>query len=149
MDAENQRKRVLVVDDSEDLRVFMRLLLVEHGYDVVVASTGAQALELLREDAFDLLLLDLVIPDIAGVELIGRIRETNAALNIVVVSGYAGCLEQRRLSEMGVRRVMPKPFKTVDVLEAAHALTGRPRALMELWGQKAPGLMPEGTGASG
>ncbi len=41
MDAENQRKRVLVVDDSEELRVFMRLLLVEHGYDVVVASTGA------------------------------------------------------------------------------------------------------------
>ncbi len=95
------------------------------------------------------MLLDLVIPDIAGVELIRRIRETNAALNIVVVSGYAGCLEQRRLSEMGVRRVMSKPFKTVDLLEAAHALTGRPRALMELWGQNVPGLMPEEAGAAG
>lgn len=149
MDAQNVRKRVLVVDDSEELRVFMRLLLVEHGYDVVVASTGAQALELLREDAFDLLLIDLVIPGVAGVELIGQIRETNPALNIIVVSSYAGCLEQSRLSEMGVRRVMSKPFKTVELLEAAHALTGRPQALAELRARRTPGLMPEGAGAAG
>jgi CheY-like chemotaxis protein len=126
-------RKVLIIDDNEDLRYLMQSLLREAGYDVVTAENGEQALQAAGRFSFDLFILDLRLPDIGGFELIERLREELPGAAIVVVSGYAGCLEQRRLGEMGVARVLGKPFRANRLLESVHALTGRPGALTRLW----------------
>jgi len=125
-------KKVLVVDDNEDVRCFLVELMRESGYDAISAPDGNQALRLVYQTSFDLVILDLVMPDCSGHQLIPQILAIDEGISIVVVSGYAGCLEQRSLKEMGVKRVLTKPFKSERLLEIAHILTGRERALDRL-----------------
>ncbi len=127
-------KRVLVVDDNQDIRAFLIDLLRDSGYEATAATTGDEALRCLSGVAFDLLIIDLVMPDCCGQDLITEIQAIYPSVNIVVVSGYAGCLEQRRLKEMGVKRILTKPFKPERLLEVAHILTGRAEALNKLLG---------------
>jgi DNA-binding response OmpR family regulator len=124
--------RILVVDASEDVRVLMITVLRESGYEAVGAGSGSEALSFLRRAGFDLVILDLVMPDISGHDLIPLVRESAQGVDLLVVSGYAGCLEQSRLAELGVTRVLSKPFKTQRLLEAVEALTGRAEARRDL-----------------
>jgi DNA-binding response OmpR family regulator len=140
-------RRVLVVDDSDDVRGFLRALLRDNGYDVVTAGSGHQALNYLRRAAFDLVILDLVMPDADGRSLVPTVREIDKTVKIIVVAGAAGCLEQSRLAKLGVRHVLPKPFKSHKLLAAAHALTGRGDLHAGRWAAPPPGLGPVGRGA--
>jgi len=134
-DGEETVRKILVVDDSEDVRQFMLHLLVDCGYEVVAVPSARRAGEELGSAGFDLIILDLMLPDAHGFELIRAIRAADEEAKIIVVSGYAGCLEQRRLTEMGVKRVLTKPFKTTTLLETAHKLTGRQQELRKLWAE--------------
>lgn len=117
--------RILVVDGSEDVRQFLCRLLLDCGYETATAGTGAEACSRMDQARFELVILDTVLPDVRGSELIGRIRRDHPRAAMVVVSGCAGCLERPRLAEMGVSRVLSKPFKPAALLDAVEALSGR------------------------
>ena len=103
----------LVVDDNEDIRdVFCRLVR-RAGHLASTANDGVEAVELLQQETYDVMLLDLTMPRMNGVEVVRWMRdhpEVGATMRIVVISAWAG--EHRAaLQELGVETVMQKPLR--------------------------------------
>src|SRR5258708_16731633 len=78
---------ILCVDDDEIPRTFRKLILQKQGYEVVTASSGEQALEMLSDRRFDLVLTDQMMPGMVGTELTKRIKSSIPGMPVVIISG--------------------------------------------------------------
>src|SRR5687768_7680955 len=87
MMVEQQGARILVVDDEEAIRLTLDMLLRRRGYVVTAAATGAEALVLLEQQTFDLLLLDLMMPGLSGLDVARRAQELQPAAAILILTG--------------------------------------------------------------
>ena len=110
----NERQlRFLVVDDNEDIRDVFCRLVERAGHDASTAYDGQDAVETLERERFDVMLLDLTMPRMTGVEVVRWLRErpdVAPGLRIVVISAWAG--ENRAvLQELGITTVMQKPLR--------------------------------------
>jgi len=112
------------VDDCEELLSLMTCVLLEHGFEVGAAMDAKQGYKLALDGGFDLLVTDLVMPDVKGNSLISMLRAAGFGAPIIVVSGYVGCLEASRLKELGVAGVMTKPFKLAGFLNCVYKAMG-------------------------
>lgn len=97
-----RRRRILCVEDHEDTRLMLFNLLERTGYDVITAANAAEGLSLAKEDAYDLLIIDIWLPDENGDRLCRRVREFEPYTPIIVYSGAASEADQQnaRLSEV-------------------------------------------------
>ncbi|HET9223431.1 MAG TPA: response regulator [Roseiflexaceae bacterium] len=86
---EQQTSRILVVDDEAPIRITLERLLQCQGYSVTVAASGEEALALLDQRTFDLLLLDLKLPGMSGLEVAGHARTLQPAPAILLLTGHA------------------------------------------------------------
>ena len=110
-----QGETILLVEDDDEIRLYCHDTLESLGYRVLVAESGAQALEVYQAQApIDLLLTDLVMPEIGGQDLIGMLRKVTPALKTVVLTGYMGA-ELGELRAQGISEIVQKPF-TVPML---------------------------------
>jgi CheY-like chemotaxis protein len=106
--------RILVVDDETSVIMVLREMLTRLGYDVVSASEAAQALGLVSLGCIDMVITDLVMPNMSGVELIMELKKRVPSLKIIAISG--GSLEEgpdgylSRAQKVGVDRCLKKPF---------------------------------------
>ena len=113
--------RILVVDDDEQICALVSRLLETDGHEVAVAMTGVDALAELRDNAYDLMILDLVMPQKGGIETIMEIRGVSPDLPIVVVSGrvaFGDASTTRLLQQYGALAVLSKPFSADELREA-------------------------------
>jgi two-component system KDP operon response regulator KdpE len=108
-------QRVLVVDDEPQIRRALRLVLRANGYDVSEAATGEGALDALATEPFDLMILDLMLPDIDGVEVCRRVREWTQ-LPVVVLSAYGDEEFKVRALDEGADDYVTKPFSAPELL---------------------------------
>lgn len=104
------RPRILVVDDEVDMLETCRRILVRHDYDVEVASSGTEAQEALARAPYDLLVTDLVMPDMDGIVLAGWARERLPRLAILVITAHATIETALRATREGACDYIPKPF---------------------------------------
>jgi CheY-like chemotaxis protein len=81
-------KRILVVDDEENIRMLYQEELQEEGYDVTVASNGIEALEILDKTPFDLVTLDIRMPGMDGINTVRAIKEKYQAMIVILVTAY-------------------------------------------------------------
>lgn len=119
--------RVLVVEDTPDLREMMRDVLQEEGFEVVTAMDGADALESLEEDGgFDAVVLDHEMPRLNGLELLSLLRSRGRRVPVVLCSGSLS-LTPEECARLDIGPVVPKPFTTLFLVEAIRAaLQARP-----------------------
>jgi len=108
---------VLIVDDETDLREICREALEELGYEVSTAGSGDEALRLMESAAFDILLSDIKMPGMTGIELLKRARETNAQVDVILMTGYATVDSAIEALRLGAADYMTKPF-AIDELAA-------------------------------
>ncbi|MBU8870335.1 MAG: sigma-54 dependent transcriptional regulator [Gemmatimonadales bacterium] len=80
---------ILVIDDEEAIRLFLEATLKDEGYDVLLAANGQSAIELLGRSVPDLVLLDLMLPDMSGIEVLKKIREMVPHLCVVMITAYS------------------------------------------------------------
>ena len=119
--------RVLVIDDDELLRRAVRAVLEVAGYDVIEAADGADGLRVQRDQGADLVLVDIFMPEVDGLEFIRRLRAELPQAKIVAMSGggrigHADVL--RMAAALGASRTLRKPFKPRDLLTAIRDLLG-------------------------
>jgi two-component system response regulator PilR (NtrC family) len=107
--------RVLVVDDDAMMRMVIRNELEEH--DVSVANDGIQALELFKNGDFDLVVTDLKMPMMGGMELLAEIMQINPEAKVIVISGYMDCQTKKMLEQMGAVAVLEKPMGVIELNE--------------------------------
>ncbi|MCP3167089.1 sigma-54-dependent transcriptional regulator [Myxococcus qinghaiensis] len=120
------RIAVLVVDDEESVRTFMSELLGSAGYQVRSAGSGAQALEMLAGGSFDAVLLDVVMPEMSGLEVLRRYRAQGGNAPVVVLSGLTGADDAVRAMKMGATDYLSKPLGNDELQDAlARALGTR------------------------
>lgn len=104
-------KKILVAEDDRSLSRSLDTWLTLEGFQVVTVYNGEEALNKLLQERFDLLITDLVMPRLGGVELISKVRQVNLDLPIMVVSGNLGNRIIKEIREMDVHFVLPKPIK--------------------------------------
>ena len=117
--------RILVVDDNQDNIEIIATRLRYRGYEILEASDGEQALALVREAAPDLLLLDVMLPDIDGYEVARRLRAgSERHVPLIAISGFSSDEDRRRAEQAGFDRSFVKPV-AYDALNDALAEQAR------------------------
>jgi DNA-binding response OmpR family regulator len=123
------KKRILIVDDEEDIRKLCRRLFTEKGYDVVDADRGLAALRLVKEHTPDLILLDAMLPEVHGFDIARRIKgsEKYGSIPILMMSAvYRGWRIAADLkANYGIEDYIEKPFRIAELLEKVAGLLER------------------------
>ena len=110
--------RLLIIDDNEEILTTLKSFLYKKNYFVVSASNGLDALKLIEaaKDDFDLVITDLVMPNISGVAVTAIIKKQNPKMPVIAITGY-GEQPEALAKEVHADVVMEKPFK-LDALES-------------------------------
>ncbi len=110
--------RVLVVDDEEVVRELIVEILERAGHDVAQAAVPAEALSLVEQDVFDVVVTDMVMPGLTGLEVLERMKVVRPSLPVVLVTGQGTQDNVDRAVELGAAVVILKPFTHAELREA-------------------------------
>lgn len=114
-------KRVLIVDDEEDIREALEVFLRELGLEVRTAGNGLMAWEILQREKFDIMFLDLFMPEEGGDFVLDKLKEGNkASPEIILMTGFAGEMEEKikeNLKEGRIKAILRKPFSLQDIVK--------------------------------
>ncbi len=126
----DEQPKILVVDDEQSIRDSCRQALSKSGFQVSAAEDGAKGLEILSTEPFDLVIVDLKMPGLSGMELLKKTKEIDPEIVVVVITGYATIESAVEAMKAGAYDFIPKPF-TPDALRmiASRALEKRKLAL--------------------
>ena len=108
-------KHILVTDDEDSVRDFVERALNYAGYAVITATNGAEALERLQEQKFDLLLTDIVMPELDGIALALKAAKDYPDMKILMMSGYANQRQRAHNLDVLAREVISKPFSLEEI----------------------------------
>jgi CheY-like chemotaxis protein len=112
------KKKILVVDDEDFHRELMQKLLLKLGYDVTVVESAEAAFSHLEEEKFSIIITDLIMLEMDGVEFCQKIRETDNKTIMIALTGHADLYDADKIKEAGFDNHLSKPFK-IETLEEA------------------------------
>ncbi|MBD3369287.1 response regulator [Candidatus Fermentibacteria bacterium] len=113
-----RRYRIMLVDDDHDVLDVLTETLESEGYVCRTALTARQALKMLNKENFDLLITDVRLPDLSGLELLETLRKNQPGLPTIVITGYASIESTKKAMRLGAVDYLPKPFGAQTVLSA-------------------------------
>jgi len=120
--------RILLVDDEIDILETLGTILKSSGHEVISATNGLQALALFATQAVDLVIIDMVMPEKSGADTIRELRQRNAQVPIIAMSGGGRMEPSNYLDlarEFGATQIFAKPFSNQEFLEAVKKLVPR------------------------
>ena len=115
---EQERKKILIVDDNKELAQVIAQLLTKEGYQVAIAEDGGAALDKVFNEPFDMVLLDLQLPDIKGDEILKKIKETNEDIAVIILTAFGGEQVAVELMKAGAEDFISKPFDNVHLINS-------------------------------
>ncbi len=119
--------RILIIDDDDQMRNMIRQILEDTGHEVLVAPDGRVGLDLFRQHPVDLIITDILMPEVDGLEIIQTLRRESPEIKIIAISGGG---ETGRLDylpearEFGAQHTFSKPFHHSELLEVVERLLG-------------------------
>jgi len=116
---------ILVVDDERSMRDFLKILLVKDGHNVVTAEDGEKALAYLSNHSVDLVISDIRMPGMSGLELLEAIRMDSADLPVVMITAFASPNDAVRAMKSGAYDYISKPFNVDEIKSVIHSATNR------------------------
>jgi CheY-like chemotaxis protein len=123
-----QRKKILIVDDEQLTRAVLQHNVILAGYDVIVASNGREAMQKIQEVTPDLIVVDLVMPDMNGFEMLRRIRsnEQTTKTPVIVVSALQSQTDIEEAKASGADIYLTKPIKPEEFIKQVKQYLGSP-----------------------
>jgi DNA-binding NtrC family response regulator len=112
----NSNERVLIADDEEIIRDVLSELLSSESYKVDLAENGLQALEMIREKEYGVILLDLMMPQLDGLQVLEELKKTENSPKILVLTAYGSIEKAFKTSQLGAYGFITKPFKNDELL---------------------------------
>jgi DNA-binding NtrC family response regulator len=126
----NEKANILIVDDEEVVRLSHLRSLASMNCNARVAEDGMRALEVMEEEAFDVILLDLRMPDLDGMELLRTVKQRWPDSEVVVITGYPTIESAKEAVRLGAYNYLAKPLCPDDLVKAANeAMTQKRWAL--------------------
>uniref|UniRef100_A0A7C4RSS7 histidine kinase n=1 Tax=Desulfatirhabdium butyrativorans TaxID=340467 RepID=A0A7C4RSS7_9BACT len=124
--------RILVIDDEARIREACRMVLQDCGYEVTLASDGNQGLDRIQESFFDIVLLDLMMPELSGLDVLARIHECYPDTVVIVITGYATVEHSVDAMKKGAFDFIPKPFSPEQLRVTVSKAIDFNRALKDI-----------------
>jgi DNA-binding NtrC family response regulator len=126
------KAKVLVIDDDPEMLDLARFHLEKNGYEVICAETGAQALRLVAEHRHEVVLTDLKLPDIYGIELVAKLKEASPASEVIMITGYGAVTEAIEATKAGAFYFMEKPVEFEELMALIERAIERGRQVVEI-----------------
>jgi len=120
-------KRILIIDDDEKIRTVFKRFLEGHGYPVDCAVNGQEGLDLIDEKEIALVVTDIMMPDMDGLEVLLALRNKNSSIPVIAISGGAHIVPMDFLPlarKFGARHVFYKPLELADLLATIQSELG-------------------------
>jgi two-component system, NtrC family, response regulator PilR len=114
------KPRILVVDDEESIREFLEIMLKKEGYEVTCAEDGAKAKDVLTKKSFDMVISDLQMPNVTGIELLKHVKESYPDLVFMMITAFGTTESAVDAMKMGAYDYLTKPFKIDEVRLNIH-----------------------------
>ncbi len=114
--ARTHQARILVVDDEADVRLLLTREISDRGHEVVAAADSAQAVEEMGRGEFDVVLTDIRMPGMDGIDLAGWIKRTRPYTNVIVMTGYGSLESANTAVQVGAFDYLLKPFGEMDLV---------------------------------
>jgi excisionase family DNA binding protein len=114
------KKRVLVVDDENAIGKLFKMTLSNIGHDVFIADSAVHGLSVAQNEDFDLVFLDLKMPEMNGAELFKQIRQSKPDMQVIIITGYPESELLMKALEYGPFGVMHKPFSGADIIQVVN-----------------------------
>ena len=125
------KRRILIVDDEPAVLALLRRILSTEDAEILAVRTGAQALEDARQTRLDLVILDVRLPDVSGLEVLRRVRRIDEFVPVIMVTSYGSAETVRASMRLGAFDYFTKPFDNQYVRRIAReALMSRARRLV-------------------
>jgi len=119
---------ILIIDDEAEIRESLQTLLEFEGYEVETAANGSQGLSKLGDRPFDLVLLDLALPDRNGLELLPEIRAIDPQISVIMITAYGTVEDAVRAMQSGAANFLQKPWDNEKLLADVRSVVARRRA---------------------
>ena len=116
---------VLIVDDEQFLRQILTRIVKREGYKVEEALNGQDALDKMAKEKFDLVITDIKMPEMDGMELLEKIRTQFPETLVVIITSYAGEVNASQAIAAGASQFITKPFKNVEISRTLDGLIAR------------------------
>ncbi len=114
--------KILVVDDEESMRDALKQLLKREGYTVDVAENAAEAIKKFKKENHDLVVSDIMMPEIDGIELLKRLKKISQDVIVILITGYASIDSAVQAIKIGAEDYFTKPFKNVEILKVVDRI---------------------------
>ena len=112
------KEKILVVDDQFGIRILLNEVLQKEGYDTFQAANGLQALEVLKDHVPDLVLLDMKIPGMDGIEILKRMKVLQPDIKVIIMTAYGELDMIQEAMDLGAITHFAKPFDIDDIRKA-------------------------------
>ncbi len=112
--------RILIVDDEPDMRLAVRNVLKLRGYDVAEAGDGPSALEMVRAERPDLVLLDMRLPGMDGIEVLEGLKHIDESIPVVMITGYGHIQSAVDVMKLGASEYLQKPFENAQLVDTVR-----------------------------
>ena len=116
-----RKLRILIADDEEGIRESLKLIL-EGEYELVFVQQGEETLSKLARERFDLVLLDIKMPKIDGLEILKQMKQQRLATPVIILTAYQSVELAKEAIKLGALDYLPKPFTRDQILESIHAV---------------------------
>ncbi|MFJ5623590.1 response regulator [Peribacillus loiseleuriae] len=112
--------KVLIVDDQFGIRILLNEVLHKEGYDTFQAANGVQALDIVTNHSPDLVLLDMKIPGMDGIEILKRMKQIDADIRVIIMTAYGELDMIQEAKNLGAITHFAKPFDIDDIRKAVR-----------------------------
>ncbi|MEM3623100.1 MAG: response regulator [Candidatus Bathyarchaeia archaeon] len=113
----DETARILIVDDDENIRKVLTTILEEEGYQIDSAETAKKAIEKTKKNFYNIALIDIRLPDMEGIELLTKMKDTTPRMRKVIITGYPTLQNAIEAVNRGADAYIVKPFDMDKVLE--------------------------------
>ncbi len=110
--------KILIVDDQFGIRILLNEVFQKEGYDTFQAANGVQALEIVTKETPDLVLLDMKIPGMDGIEILKRMKKLNQEIRVIIMTAYGELDMIQEAKDLGALTHFAKPFDIDDLRDA-------------------------------
>ena len=121
MSAKSKKPIILVCDDEEGIRESFKLIL-DDLYHLRFANNGLEAIDMLKDSAPDLMLLDIKMPKMHGMEILKQVKKLKPSLPVIIVTGYQSVEMAQEALKHGAADYIPKPFESKQILKAVSSV---------------------------
>ncbi len=122
----NDQKKMLIVDDEETLTysLYQSFIMAKRDYEVVTAASGEEASEKLKDKDFDLVITDISMPGISGLELLSAIKKNYPLTEVIIMTAYGSPEKKEEAFQFGAKYYIEKPFEIKEMKQLVMNILG-------------------------